>query len=143
MSARSVVRGLAFFLAWCLAAVNACAGNPIQLENAKPGTADWQLVSPSQYREIEGYASLTSVNRGGTISLFVNTIAPSYTIDIYRVGWYGGLGGRQVLGPITRTGIRQDIPAPDSDGLIECNWIDPFVVTIPNNAADPLSWRKP
>jgi hypothetical protein len=142
MSARSVARGWACFVAALLWAANALAANPVQLENAKAGTADWQLTSPAQYREIEGYASLTSVNRGGTISLFVNTIAPTYTIDIYRVGWYGGLGGRQVLGPITRTGTQQQIPAPDSLGTIECNWVDPFVLTIPNNAADPTDWAS-
>lgn len=99
MSARSVARGWACLVAAVLWTANALAANPVQLENAKPGTAAWQLTSPAQYREIEGYASLTSVNRGGTISLFVNTIAPTYTIEIYRMGWYGGLGGRQLLAP--------------------------------------------
>ena len=142
MSARSVARGWACLVAAVLWTANALAANPVQLENAKPGTAAWQLTSPAQYREIEGYASLTSVNRGGTISLFVNTIAPTYTIEIYRMGWYGGLGGRQVLGPVTRTGVQQQIPAPDSLGTIECNWIDPFVVTVPNNTADPTDWAS-
>ena len=52
-------------------------GNPIQDENAKPGTSAWQLSDPAPNHEIEGYASLTSVNRGGTIRLFVNTSDPS------------------------------------------------------------------
>jgi fibronectin type 3 domain-containing protein len=142
------MRGNRFGRAWACLVVcfvwtaNALAANPVQTENAKPGTASWQLTSPAQFREIEGYASLTSVNRGGTISLFVNTIAPTYTIEIYRMGWYGGLGGRQVLGPITRTGIQQQIPAPDALGTIECNWVDPFVLTVPNNSADPTDWAS-
>lgn len=39
------------------------AQNPIQLENAKPGTADWQLTYPATDHEIEGYASATTVKQ--------------------------------------------------------------------------------
>jgi len=54
--------------------------NPIQTENALPGTTDWGLTNPAANHEIEGYASATSVNRGSQISFFVNTTDPSYTI---------------------------------------------------------------
>ena len=60
-----------------LIAATAYAVNPTQTENAKAGTTAWKLTNPATSREIEGYASLTSVNRGGQISLFVNTSAPS------------------------------------------------------------------
>ena len=56
---------------------------------------------------IEGYASLTSVNRGGQIRFFVNTADPSYTMDVFRMGYYGGLGARRMLPTITRTGTVQ------------------------------------
>ena len=68
----------------------ASASTPIELENARTGSATWQLTNPAEYGEIEGYASLTSVNRGKAIKLFVNTQEPFYTIEIYRMGWYGG-----------------------------------------------------
>ncbi|MES4785340.1 MAG: hypothetical protein C4294_05415, partial [Nitrospiraceae bacterium] len=127
-----------FFSAFCSAPVE--AANPIQLENLRPGTAAWQLTQPAEYGEIEGYASLTSVNRGGQISFFVNTAEPFYTIDIYRMGWYGGAGARLVRGGITRKGIQQSIPSPDPlTGLIECNWTDPYVL-ITSNPADPSDW---
>jgi hypothetical protein len=125
-----------------LFATAASAANPIQTENAKPGTSDWQLTVPVNNGMIEGYASLTSVNRGGTINLFVSTVAPTYTIDIYRIGWYGGAGGRHVLGPVSRTGIRQSTPYPDALGTVDCDWIDPFTLTIPNNASDPTDWAS-
>jgi hypothetical protein len=91
----------------------AATGNPIQQENAKAGTSAWDLSNAASNHEIEGYASKTSVNLGGSISFFVNTIDSSYTLSIYRMGWYGGLGGRQVLAPVTLTGHKQTIPAPD------------------------------
>src|ERR1700676_258210 len=85
------------FLALCSIAG---AATPIQTENAQQGTTAWQLSNPATNREIEGFASLTSVNQGAQISLFVNTADPAYTLEIYRIGWYGGAGSRQVLGPV-------------------------------------------
>ena len=35
--------------------------SPIAVENARPGTADWEITDPALDREIEGYASATSV----------------------------------------------------------------------------------
>src|SRR4051812_41140781 len=86
------------------------AANPTQLENAKPGTTAWQLTNPATNREIEGYASLTSVNRGGQIRFFVNTTASTYTMRIFRMGWYGGAGAREMTAPITRAGVSQPMP---------------------------------
>ena len=101
----------------------------IRAENQKPGTPDWEITQPAENREIEGYASQTSVDAGEPIDLFVNTRADRYTVDIYRMGWYGGAGARRVAGPFERRGVRQSIPTPDPDtGLIECRWTDPIRV---------------
>jgi len=123
------------------ASLAAGSSNPIQIENAKAGTSSWQLTNPALSREIEGYASLTSVPRGGQINLFVNTSSATFTVTIYRMGWYGGLGGRQLLGPTTFTGTKQTIPTPNAQtGLVECNWINPVAVNIGFDASDPTVW---
>jgi len=110
------------------------------MENARPGSLEWQLAQPAEYGEVEGYASLTSIQRGGQIKLFVSATEPFYTIDIYRMGWYGGMGARLILGGIRRSGNRQPIPTPDTDtGLIECDWTDPYVVTT-SNPHDENDW---
>lgn len=49
------------------------AQNPIQAENANQGTDGWQLSNPALHREIEGYASLTSVPVGQTMCPFGKT----------------------------------------------------------------------
>src|SRR3974390_371005 len=104
--------------------VNANATNPIQIENAKQGTSDWQLSNYAQNHEIEGYANLTSVNRGGTIKFFVNTIDSNFTIEIFRTGWYGGMGGRRMTSAVQLSGTAQPPCSNDTTtGLIECNWI--------------------
>lgn len=123
--------------------------NVIQLENAKSSE---QGVSSAWYiedhdhagnGEIEGYASATSVARGDSIRLYVNTSDPTYTISIYRIGWYGGAGGRLVAGPIQRNGFRQPEPVCDAHSrLVECDWIDPFVLAIPDTTSDPTDWAS-
>lgn len=111
-----------------------------QVENSKPGTDRWRIANPAFSHEIEGYASKTSVARGDSIDLFVHTIDPEYTIEIFRMGWYRGLGGRKMLEPIQRPGIRQPMPEPDPlTGLIECRWSDPVHLEIPRTA-DPTEW---
>jgi PKD repeat protein len=123
---------------------NARAANPIQVENANPGTTDWQITNYALNHEIEGYASLTSVNRGGQIQLFVNTADRNFTIEIFRTGWYGGMGGRRITSPVQLSGTAQpSCPTTDqATGLIECNWTNPYVLQVPNNAADPSDWAS-
>jgi hypothetical protein len=121
--------------------------NVVRRENAKAEgvTGDWLIPDPdwAGNQEIEGYASATSINRGEQIRLYVNTIDASYTISVYRIGWYGGRGGRLVAGPIGRSGIRQPAPAFDPvTGLVECDWTDPFVLSTAGNLSDPTDWAS-
>ncbi|MGD8322938.1 MAG: Ig-like domain-containing protein, partial [Gammaproteobacteria bacterium] len=109
--------------------VNLEGANHVAAENALPGTPDWHLDSPALAREIEGYASATSVNRGEPISLFVNTNAPSFTLEVFRTGWYQGIGARRLLGPIDIPGTSQITPAPDpTTGLVEANWVNAYEI---------------
>jgi uncharacterized protein (TIGR03437 family) len=111
--------------------------NAIQIENSLPGTSDWKLTFPA-YREIEGYASLTSVAAGQQISFFVNTADPTYRLEIFRTGWYGGAGGRQMSwqgqNSITSPSVQQPMPTADpATGLIECRWTNPIALAIPSS----------
>jgi hypothetical protein len=133
---RALVKGAAAGLASAAGLTNssmaavALAPNALAEENRKPGTNDWQLtftrVDPAtKYRcpWIEGYVSEASVRAGESLELFVSTNpAAPFTVDIYRMGYYGGAGGRhlQSLGPFD--GIAQDDPAVGSQRLRECQW---------------------
>lgn len=120
-------------------AVPADAGSPIETENARLGDPTWVLTDPAEH-EIEGYASATSINRGESIRFFVHTVDPSFAINIYRMGWYGGAGARLVKGPIQRDGFRQPMPTPDPDtGLIECDWVPSYDLTTAT-MEDPHDW---
>ena len=115
--------------------------SPIQIENAKPGATDWKLTKPGYATgTIEGYASATAVNRGGTIKIFVNTTESSYTMDIYRLGYYGGAGARKML-TVTLPGIAQPTCPMDAFGTVDCNWINPYVLNVPTSS-DPTVWMS-
>jgi hypothetical protein len=126
----------------CFAAQRSFGANAIQIENAKPGDSTWQLTDAGRASgTIEGYASATSVNRGDQIRLFVNTAESAYTLTIYRLGYYGGTGGRKMLGPITRRGGAQPACPMDAFGTVECRWLNPYVLSVPRTT-DPTDWMS-
>jgi hypothetical protein len=99
-------------------------------ENAKPGTTDWQLTyvkfdARAKYRQslIEGYCTRTSAAAGDKIGFCVSTDpATPFHIDVYRLGYYGGTGGRLVkrFGPFD--GKPQPVPPVGEMRLRECAW---------------------
>jgi len=110
--------------------------NPIVLENQQPGSGDWMFstLANDVAQQIKGYASTTSVNQGENINFYV-TVNPaqSYTLDIYRIGWYGGLGGRLRL-HLALDGVQQ--PPCNSDpstGLLACTWTPAYTLTVPTD----------
>jgi hypothetical protein len=104
--------------------------NAIETENALPGTTSWKLSDPATDREIEGYASLTSANKGSAIDFFVSTSSATFTYQVYRMGWYAGAGGRSVFGPASATGGVQAVPSIDPEfGTIDCNWNVSFSIS--------------
>jgi hypothetical protein len=122
-------------LSWIvLASAPQARSNVIEDENLQAGTTAWQLTNPAENRQIEGYASLTSVPVGGDIQLFVNTKDSTYSLTIYRMGWYQGKGGRKVVGPVTLNGVQQVTPTADPTTLlIECHWTNPYTIHVPTS----------
>jgi len=71
--------------------------NPIVVENQNSGSTNWNLnnTGSDAVGQIKGYASAVSINKGESITFFVSVNpAQTFTIDVYRLGWYGGAGGR-------------------------------------------------
>lgn len=99
-------------------------------ENAKAGTRDWMLAKPkidpaTKYRcpWIEGYASAMSVRAGETIRFFVSTRPVSrWRLSIYRMGFYGGDGGRLVADLGAFDGVEQPEPPVGEKRLRDCAW---------------------
>lgn len=99
-------------------------------ENALPGTREWMLektrVDPvSKYRcpWIEGYASKTSVRAGEEIAFHVSTNpASSFTLSLYRLGYYQGHGGRLVKAFDPFQGTVQPDPPVGEKRVRACAW---------------------
>ncbi|MGH9078252.1 MAG: N,N-dimethylformamidase beta subunit family domain-containing protein [Acidimicrobiales bacterium] len=110
----------------------------VQQENAKPGTRDWAITQPAAGAQIAGYASRVSVDVGDSVDLYVSTPAPSYRVDAYRMGWYGGDQARLVWSSPTVAGTVQPYCGVDpSLRMVSCNWNDPFTV-----ATAAASWPQ-
>ena len=117
------------------------AENIVVAENQLAGSEGWKIgVSPYMIandtsQQIKGYASATSVNRGQSIRFFVtvNPAPQTYSIDIYRIGWYGGKGGRLKRRVASLAGKNQGTcPMNSSTCLRECRWSTSYTLAVPS-----------
>ncbi|MEU7458716.1 DUF4082 domain-containing protein [Streptosporangium roseum] len=99
----------------------------ICLENSLPGNppSEWDIPG-SGFGDIDGYTTQISVNKGQTVQFKVLTEATDYRVDIYRIGYYSGMGARLI------TTVSPSVPLPQiqpdcsqdvTTGLLDCgNW---------------------
>jgi Domain of unknown function (DUF4082)/Bacterial Ig-like domain len=112
---------------WAQATPGAMSGgNAIASENSFPGSTGWKLQGSAQAPTgIEGFATATSINGGGSVDLKITSDdGIPFHIEIYRMGYYGGAQGRLISVLPGLTGVDQDNPQKDPDlGLIDAsNW---------------------
>lgn len=98
--------------------------DPIVAENQLAGTppAQWDIVD-SGHASIQGYAARFSVRTGETVDFKVKTDASAYHLEIYRIGWYGGMGARLVTQFAPSVALPQTQPdcvTEPATGLIDC-----------------------
>ena len=111
----------------------------IERENANPGATDWQLTyvrldKPDDFRSswIEGYCSRQSVSAGERIDFMVGTSpAAQFTLEIFRMGYYGGRGARLMKSAGPFQGKVQPVPEAGQRRLRECRWDPAYSLTIP------------
>jgi hypothetical protein len=120
-----------------LAGQGSSALNPIQQENCLRGDEGW-LHAGADRRAIEGYATEPSVQPGDTIHFHVSTTpAEGYHIDVYRLGWDGGIGARLVACLPTCSsddeGRSYDVPTPDVNGEVDAGWPVTDKLTVPSD----------
>ena len=110
--------------------------NPIVCENSKPGTdpSIWD-VSGAGDSQLQGFATDMSVNVGATESFKISTTSSSYAIDIYRSGYYGGLGARKIASITPSAQLPQTQP--------QCVWDVTTELTDCGNWAVSASWTVP
>ncbi len=120
--------------------------NAIVCENSKPGSpmSDW--YAPNAYGDIQGFSTKESVQAGDTVQFKVQS-KTAYNVQIYRLGWYGGDGARQistaaqaaVTYPANYTTKPAGCTTKSSTGLVDCgNWPVTASWTVPSDAVSGL-----
>ncbi|MBY5370092.1 N,N-dimethylformamidase beta subunit family domain-containing protein, partial [Rhizobium leguminosarum] len=128
-----------------LAAAAVTASNAIVLENQKQGNpeSEWGIDGAGS-TNIEGFATDISVDNGKTVSFKINTNSTNYRIDIYRLGYYGGMGARKVA-TMQHTGL-QTQPSPlrnATTGTVDAgNWAVSASWTVPDDAVSGVYIAK-
>ena len=116
--------------------------NPIVRENRHPGSGEWQLPWSPAYQvaddvgmQIKGYTSNFSVRPGGSVDLKV-TVSPAqdFQVDVLRLGYYQGYGGRLMSHVGTFHGIQQQpcTTAPITN-MISCDWRTSLTLHVKKN----------
>jgi PKD repeat protein len=122
------------------AAVTCPNANPVVNENncKGAGTSAWQVNDYSP--DLGGFTTKTSVNLGENVVLKIGRNAPTTPamtaqVSVYRMGYYGGLGGRLVH-TSSNFNINNDftcLPMDATTGKLDCgNWQPSY--TIPASA---------
>src|SRR6202166_2578329 len=141
----AVLCGVLLYFSLSLVAFGSCSApaNPIESENCLPGNPDSQWdVSGAGDPTVQGFATDISVNAGQTISFKINTDASAYTIEIYRMGYYAGMGARLITILSPSATLPQAQPACLNDastGLVDCgNWAISGSWQVPANATSGI-----
>ncbi len=99
-------------------------------ENAKPGTLNWICNHVQPNHALEGFASQVSAVPGDDVALFVNTTARAVQAQVYRMGYYQGLGGRLMLQTDFVSATAQPAPVTNSLGTVSCPWKQTMTLNI-------------
>ena len=111
----------------------------VAAENAQPGTRAWRLPGPSRdvgglrSGDVAGYVSQETVDAGQTERIYVSAPGAGLVrVSVFRIGWYGGAGGREVLvSEPLRAGHQPACTHRAATGLTECDWRPTLSFTIP------------
>lgn len=123
---------------WLVA--SAGAEPPVAVENRRPGTTAWRLPGPAAdlgglaHGNVLGYVAREAIGVGETERIYVSAPGSrTVRIQIFRMGWYGGRGGREVL--VSRPLRLRAQPRCKHEvdtGLTECAWRPTLNFVIPS-----------
>jgi hypothetical protein len=145
---RTVIAVIVAFIlgqAGTLKVAGQCGPNPIVCENQLPGNppSEWD-ISGAGDASLQGFATDISVNKGETVHFKVDTTAAVFQVDIYRLGYYGGLGARKIASLGAVAGLSQsDCLTQPATGLVDCgNWFESTSWSVPSSAASGIYLAK-
>lgn len=112
----------------------------VAVENRNPGTSAWRLPGPAAdvgglaHGSVSGYVAHEAIAPGATQRIYVSAPgASTVRIRVFRIGWYRGSGGREVLISRPLPAVRQPPCAHDPQtGLTSCHWHPTLTFPIPS-----------
>ncbi|MBV9803202.1 MAG: hypothetical protein JO130_08440 [Solirubrobacterales bacterium] len=108
--------------------------------NRLPGTTAWRLPGPAAdvgglaYGDVSGYVSREAMRVGQTERIYVSAPGSGHVrITIFRMGWYHGRGGQEVLAsqPLRVVG-QPPCTHRFTTGLTECRWHPTLSFPVPS-----------
>jgi hypothetical protein len=100
-------------------------------ENQMPGTLDWVVTQLPAPHALEGFASQVSATSGDDVALFINTTSKAVKVQAYRMGYYGGLGGRLIYQSDIVSAGQQPAPTiTPGVGTVSCPWSPTMMLSI-------------
>lgn len=121
--------------------------NKITAENLLLGNprSEWDIVNDGPWT-IEGFTTKISYGAEESVDFKIRTSSSDYRIDIYRLGYYDGLGARRVDTVQVQLSAPQDQDDPLNDpetGLVDAgNWSVSATWVIPPNAVSGIYIAK-
>lgn len=104
-------------------------------QNKLPGTNSWRISQGASTAGITGFVNRTYAHIGQKITFYISTKAPSYKIYAYRMGYYGGKGGRLIWSSNELKGyLQHPCTLAATTNMISCdNWSPALTFTIPKS----------
>ncbi|WP_436773594.1 N,N-dimethylformamidase beta subunit family domain-containing protein [Yinghuangia sp. YIM S09857] len=108
----------------------------IEAENSHAGSAGWQLggkTAGDAAGQIKGFATEAGVPAGGRLRLKVTVDRDQpFSVEVYRLGHYGGAGGRLMTRADGVPGRRQEPARLDKrTGTVVCDWDVAWETAVP------------
>lgn len=109
----------------------------VKRENARPGSTAWKIKATAlaDDTQLAGYADQVSVLPGDPLRLYVTTTAPSFTVTVFRLGWYGGDRARQVWSSPPAPGRNQAAAVTGPYRMVTTRWV-------PSMTLDTADWPE-
>jgi len=113
--------------------------NDIVRENCLPGvdSSEWD-VNGAGDSSIQGFTTEISYTRGDRVDFKIKSDSAKYRIDVYRLGWYAGLGARRLGSFRPSVSLPQSQPPcyiDDAAALVDCGtWHVSASWSVPDDA---------
>jgi hypothetical protein len=111
---------------------NGVESSAVIAENRRAGTRSWRISDRASPTALQGYANLTYAKEGQDVTLYVDSHVTTYRAIAYRMGWYQGLGAREVWASPIQSGVVQpSCTLAALTNMVSCaNWHPSLVMPV-------------